>query len=621
MNVQRYSVTLLLMSFLVPFFAPLDAYAQVPNVGGTGGCPVITRTLSFGMRGTDVVQLQNFLIARGNLTAGNNTGYFGGLTQAAVQSFQKAQGISPIGIVGPQTRAAIARVCGGGGPTSPASNVSMSLAPTSGTAPLAVTFSLAASVNYCDSYVLDFGDGSSEALSTFCGAKTVKHTYATQGNYLAHLDRYVQSNGQVVRSLVAQTGVSVGAKVLIAPTCTMTLSKNTIVPSESVTLSWSSTNATSGTWADGSSAGASGSSTLTGLSATTVKTITFTGEGGTKACSVTLTVTPPPTGTITASGNATANGSVATLPSGGQSAYKIAEFTLTAGAQESVTMTSFKFTLRNQTAASAPGAATVSNYRVTIGTASYPVSVSKSGIYDTGTVSVSGVVFAPKQSLGVAIFADIIPASGGNLDLWIYPDDMTFSGNTSGVVIKPTSNVTNRVDSALLYWSGWISVQLAQSSSNNNGPTGDCILNGVGQSAVSIDACLPTNVSGDGAGGRGGGEQPNQCKQLEQGQMICTNHGFTGGLWGGGYINPQGVTVACTSSNTFASPYGAAGPIWVPGGMKVLGLTCTEQDTTSTYCSGYYICKRDGWWKLDGAGFESKKVDGPLQVLPESFYP
>lgn len=95
------------------------------TVGGTGsgysGCTPglmiasLSRNLSFGAKGDDVTSLQKFLIEKGYLSADNATGYFGMLTQAAVQKFQAAQGIvssgSPetngYGAVGPTTRARI----------------------------------------------------------------------------------------------------------------------------------------------------------------------------------------------------------------------------------------------------------------------------------------------------------------------------------------------------------------------------------------------------------------------------------------------------------------------------------------------------------------------------------
>ncbi len=74
-----------------------------------------TRSLSLGLSGSDVQTLQTELIAKGYLAAGSASGYFGPLTQAAVQKFQCAQGIictgagiSGYGIAGPKTQAMLA---------------------------------------------------------------------------------------------------------------------------------------------------------------------------------------------------------------------------------------------------------------------------------------------------------------------------------------------------------------------------------------------------------------------------------------------------------------------------------------------------------------------------------
>ena len=82
-------------------------------------CPTISRSLSRGASGTDVTALQQFLITQGVLSAGSATGYFGLLTEKAVQTLQsKASLVSSgtpattgFGRVGARTRALIAAQC------------------------------------------------------------------------------------------------------------------------------------------------------------------------------------------------------------------------------------------------------------------------------------------------------------------------------------------------------------------------------------------------------------------------------------------------------------------------------------------------------------------------------
>jgi hypothetical protein len=50
------------------------------------GCPVLTRTLTRGSRGSDVTPLQTYLISQSLLAKGSATGYFGAMTEVAVKS-------------------------------------------------------------------------------------------------------------------------------------------------------------------------------------------------------------------------------------------------------------------------------------------------------------------------------------------------------------------------------------------------------------------------------------------------------------------------------------------------------------------------------------------------------
>lgn len=64
------------------------------------------KALELGSTGQAVSDLQTKLKTLGYFTL-TPTGYFGPITKASVIAFQKAQGIDPIGIVGPKTRAAL----------------------------------------------------------------------------------------------------------------------------------------------------------------------------------------------------------------------------------------------------------------------------------------------------------------------------------------------------------------------------------------------------------------------------------------------------------------------------------------------------------------------------------
>jgi hypothetical protein len=110
----------------------LELERQIRNYGGVPlssapigsvSCPTLTRSLYVGLSGADVTSLQQFLAADASLYPEKLvTGYFGGLTEAAVQRWQARHNVisygtpdtTGYGVIGPATRAAITRVCAGG---------------------------------------------------------------------------------------------------------------------------------------------------------------------------------------------------------------------------------------------------------------------------------------------------------------------------------------------------------------------------------------------------------------------------------------------------------------------------------------------------------------------------
>ena len=66
-----------------------------------------TEQLVLGSKSSQVITLQQILKNLGYYTYPTITGYYGPVTQQAVIAFQKAHGISAVGFVGPQTRAAL----------------------------------------------------------------------------------------------------------------------------------------------------------------------------------------------------------------------------------------------------------------------------------------------------------------------------------------------------------------------------------------------------------------------------------------------------------------------------------------------------------------------------------
>ncbi len=96
----------------------------------TGLNPIFTKLLYFGLRNTDVNNLQSILVQYGYLTSANATGFFGNLTLGALQKFQCDQNIVCTGgvgwgIVGPKTRSVLNNIqWNAGSPASSGSSIS-----------------------------------------------------------------------------------------------------------------------------------------------------------------------------------------------------------------------------------------------------------------------------------------------------------------------------------------------------------------------------------------------------------------------------------------------------------------------------------------------------------------
>ncbi len=168
-------------------------------------CPNIYRNLKLGDKGSDVSELQRFLKEAGVYSYPEITGYFGAVTQEAVQRFQARAGVvsygtpqsTGYGLVGPSTRAAIKRACGQDKIVK-----DFLVTPNAGSVPFvsAVVFKYKGS--NCTSFTLDWGDGSTPTVQYPQGGscddylvkKTVKHTYTKKGNFTVKLS--ISQNGK-----------------------------------------------------------------------------------------------------------------------------------------------------------------------------------------------------------------------------------------------------------------------------------------------------------------------------------------------------------------------------------------------------------------------------------------
>jgi len=163
---------------------------------------------------------------------------------------------------------------------------SLSATPTSGAAPLSVTFTGSAPPN---TYTLNFGDGSTPATGACTGIGgctsipvNATHTYAAAGTYAATL---INSSGTNVGAVtIAVTGTTAQTPTINS----FTASPASITQGQSSALSWSTTGATS--------MSISGIGTVTGTSVTvtpsqtTTYTLTATNSAGSVTAQATVTV-------------------------------------------------------------------------------------------------------------------------------------------------------------------------------------------------------------------------------------------------------------------------------------------------------------------------------------------
>jgi hypothetical protein len=117
--ISKAVISLLAAAVVISFFT-----LPAQQASAMGNCPYLSRTLSLGMRDAttngEVSALQQFLAQDPSLFPdGEVTGYFGPMTQRAVERFQARMGIinygnaasTGYGSVGAQTRAALAQAC------------------------------------------------------------------------------------------------------------------------------------------------------------------------------------------------------------------------------------------------------------------------------------------------------------------------------------------------------------------------------------------------------------------------------------------------------------------------------------------------------------------------------
>jgi len=139
-EVQTLEAQIALLQAATPTTTPSTAPASPTT---TCAPLVLTRNLAPGSKGSDVSALQQFLETQGYYAYPSITGYFGPVTEQAVEAFQSANGIESVGEVGPITSAKIATLtatCSMSTASTGTSSTSATTATTTATGVLPLTF-------------------------------------------------------------------------------------------------------------------------------------------------------------------------------------------------------------------------------------------------------------------------------------------------------------------------------------------------------------------------------------------------------------------------------------------------------------------------------------------------
>jgi len=189
-----------------PIHSTVGITTNTQTTFSNGSCISIAQNLKRGDSGVEVSKLQTFLAQDKSVyPEGEVSGYYGALTEAAVQRWQASHGVvssgtaatTGYGAVGPKTRAAMQGACSGSGTSSAALGVvsngtlarPLVATPEVGALPLQVTVTFSLNGSSCTSYALDWGDGTaplsfdagnSVVCSNDIAHKRATHTYTTQ---------------------------------------------------------------------------------------------------------------------------------------------------------------------------------------------------------------------------------------------------------------------------------------------------------------------------------------------------------------------------------------------------------------------------------------------------------
>jgi hypothetical protein len=395
------------------------------TTGTTGGaCPALSRSLSSGSTGADVMALQKFLNSNaatqvsvtGAGSPGSESTYFGPATMAAVEKFQTLNNVSAIGIVGPATRAAIAAVCGKGTTTGGTTTGGTTTTGTAaGTAVVSAAAQPANTVAPAGAARVPYTAFTVTANGADVTVNSV--TVMRQGPSL-------DTDFAGVELIDASTGVQIGTSRILDANHSATIGSAITIPAGTSKTFWVAGNIATGQVNSGNIA--SFAVTAVNTASTVSGSLPITGASNTMNAGLTI-------GSATIQSSSFDPVTSSSQPVG-TTGYRFTGFRIQAGSVEDLTFKSVTW----YNAGSASGLA---NVMTVVNGTSYPTTLDSTGRYYT-SVFPSGIVIPKGNSTDVYVQADLGSNSTSNTTAQfdVYRNtDIYLVGNTYGFGITPTS--------------------------------------------------------------------------------------------------------------------------------------------------------------------------------------
>ncbi len=529
---------------------------STPATTPAGAC-TFTRSLTVGVKGDDVMCLQNYLMSTGHYTySGGATGYFGNITKSATAAWQAANGVSPaVGYFGSISRAKYSALMASAPIPSVSPTPSTSGSPS--TSPVAVGSGLtvaAASSQPAEGAL-------APALAARVPALNATFTAANDGDVTIKsilVQRVGQADDSAIDSVVVvdDQGSQIGLSKTLNALHQANLNEPIVVKagtSKTLTIAFNRPAA-------GSNAGQIAKFQIVSIDAGTSTvngTFPMVGVGITINESLTVgTLASPARGVLDP-------GAARTSLEVGAKAFYASGARWTVGSAEAVSLEQVRFYQ-----AGSAGSGDLDKVMVTVKGTDYPTTLSSDGKYYVAKFS-PAVKFDKGAIIDLAIKADVAGGSNRTIDFDIQRrTDLVVKGDTFGYYIIPangsTANTTTQGE-------GFTSTEPYYDAYAHTISTGTLRLeksNAVQAGNVAVD----TSNTPVGAFGM---EAKGENVQISSFKLTFTTHGQSASyVTGISLVNENGATVA--------------GPKDLTAGTGGVDGTVTFSDTF-TVPSGYHV--------------------------------